>query len=142
MMSVDCHIKDATIKKKKKTLPFSSVSSFCPGAHRSRGLRKKRYSTILRRKTWHPSGRTLGSTYRSLSLREGALGKPSGDSAQGPSHEKGHHSGHQQSRNHTQSLECDTHAQCTAPARVARVTAHGCVAVSQVCPPPPRPPSL
>ena len=70
-------------------------------------------------------------------LEEGALGKPSvcvcGNSAQRPSHKKGHHSGHQQTHNRTQPLECDTHAQCTAPARVARVTSHGRAAVSHSC---------
>ena len=56
-----------------------------------------------------------------------------GNSVKRPSHKKGHHSGHQQTHNRTQPLECDTHAQCTAPARVARVTSHGRAAVSHSC---------
>ena len=50
-----------------------------------------------------------------------------------PLTQKGHHSGHQQTHTLTLSLTSDTHAQCTAQARVARETAHVCAASAQVC---------
>ena len=48
--------------------------------------------------------------------------------ATSPHTKNGHHSGHLQTHSLAQSLKCDTHTRAVhAPARVARVTALGCV---------------